>query len=79
MAAWADVNLAGLVGPSLKKGKENNYEPYGVELYQRVCEREEEGLPRRGVGYIKNRLLNKERDVCVCVCVCTYVRTYVYV
>ena len=42
MAAWADVNLAGLVGPSLKKGKENNYEPYGVELYQRVCERERE-------------------------------------
>ena len=48
--ARADVNLAGLVGPSLKKGKEN-YEPYGVELYQRVCEREGEGLPRRGVGY----------------------------
>ena len=77
MAAWADVNLAGLVGPSLKKGKENNYEPYGVELYQRVCEREGEGLRRRGVGYIKNRLLNKERDVCVCVR--TYVCTYVYV
>ena len=31
---------------------------------------EGEGLPRRGVGYVKNRLLNKERDVCVCVRAC---------
>ena len=53
MAAWADINLAGLVGPSLKKGKENNYEPYGVELYQRLCVRERERGSRGGELDIK--------------------------
>ena len=38
-----------------------------------MCVREGEGLPRRGVGYKKNRLLNKETCVCVCVVYNSYI------